>query len=43
MTLSAGDELPLFEFAGANAQRWRTDVHRTRGVPLVLILHRHLA
>ncbi len=43
MTLTAGDRLPSFEFVDAAGQRWSTDGHRVRAVPLVLILHRHLA
>ena len=43
MTLSTGDELPLFEFTDAEGRQWRTDEHRALHVPLVLILHRHLA
>jgi hypothetical protein len=41
--LEEGDELPRFAFITADGSTWRTDSHRTRRVPLVLILHRHLA
>lgn len=41
--LQEGDELPSLVFITADGSPWHTDAHRTRGVPLVLILHRHLA
>ena len=42
MTLREGDRLPSVELVGAGGT-WRTDAHRERRVPMVLILHRHLA
>lgn len=44
--LREGDELPRFEFDTGDGGRWPTAAHRvvgSHGVPLVLILHRHLA
>ncbi|MFT4864221.1 MAG: hypothetical protein ACI9CV_001817 [Ilumatobacter sp.] len=43
MRLSEGTPLPTFEFAAADGATWSTDEHRAHDVPLVLILHRHLA
>ncbi|WP_395159799.1 hypothetical protein [Ilumatobacter sp.] len=43
MMLSEGTPLPTFEFAAAGGATWSTDEHRKHDVPLVLILHRHLA
>ncbi len=42
MTLRAGDQLPELDLTSA-AGSWNSGTHRSRGVPLVLILHRHLA
>lgn len=41
--LQEGDELPDFAFITADGSTWHTNSHRTRRVPLVLVLHRHLA
>ncbi|MGK0275927.1 MAG: hypothetical protein ACI9N0_002314 [Ilumatobacter sp.] len=43
MMLREGTLLPTFEFAAAGGAAWSTDEHRKHDVPLVLILHRHLA
>jgi|FLOH01.1.fsa_nt_gi hypothetical protein len=43
MMLREGTPLPTFKFAGASETTWSTDNHRKHDVPLVLILHRHLA
>ncbi|NND73835.1 MAG: hypothetical protein HKN44_02410 [Ilumatobacter sp.] len=42
-TLRVGDGLPSFRFADGLGGTWSSDAHRATGVPLVLILHRHLA
>jgi hypothetical protein len=45
-TLREGDQLPVFSFAVESGGTWKTSEHLTAqpdGVPLVLILHRHLA
>ncbi|MDG0976466.1 hypothetical protein [Ilumatobacter sp.] len=42
MTLRDGDLLPSLDLVSASGS-WNTSGHRARGVPLMLILHRHLA
>ena len=42
MALSEGDLLPNLDLVSASGS-WNTNDHRVRDVPLVLILHRHLA
>ncbi|WP_394938242.1 hypothetical protein [uncultured Ilumatobacter sp.] len=42
MTLHEGDLLPSLDLVSASGS-WNTSDHRVRDVPLVLILHRHLA
>ena len=42
MTLRTGDLLPDITLESETGS-WSTVAHRDRGVPLVLILHRHLA
>jgi hypothetical protein len=43
MMLREGTPLPTFEFVAAGGATWSTDEHCKHNVPLVLILHRHLA
>lgn len=39
MSVSVGDPAPDLELLDDRGERWRIDDHR--GVPLVIVLHRH--